>query len=184
MLEPNVKRVFRPDEPGLPGRCLNRTADLLKPTKKKLIITAASLLGPTVLLFVTVHILSLFFILTTVEGVSMTPTVMEWDVIMNRTYGPDPKYQDIVVVDWKPYPEALIMKRIGGVPGQVVTEEGTGRQITLGPDEYWLTADANQWMGHRRTIDSNDFGPVKREDIKGIKVGGTSLLRRILSWND
>jgi signal peptidase I len=67
---------------------------------------------------------------------------------------------DVVVLEHPERPGFELVKRVTGMPGDVVAG---GR--TLGPDEYWVQGDAGA-----SSSDSRTFGPVRRSDVRGTVV--------------
>lgn len=84
----------------------------------------------------------------------MAPTLEpgDWAVAVAVS---DPRRGDVVVVEHPERPGFEIVKRISGVPGDLVVD-GT----TLGPDRYWVEGDDPRW-----STDSRRFGPVPRERV-------------------
>jgi nickel-type superoxide dismutase maturation protease len=93
-----------------------------------------------------------------IEGVSMAPTLLPGDwvlVVTPERYERD----DVVVVEHPQRPGYEVVKRIVGVPGDMVGDR------VLGDDEYWVEGDFAQ-----RSTDSRQFGPVPRESLKAKAV--------------
>jgi mitochondrial inner membrane protease subunit 1 len=89
-----------------------------------------------------------------VRGPSMVPTLLPGDwalVVTPRTYIAG----DVVVVEHPGRPGYEMVKRLTGVPGDVVG----GR--SLGTDEWWVQGDRVD-----ASTDSRHFGPVTREELK------------------
>jgi signal peptidase I len=84
----------------------------------------------------------------------MAPTLLPGDwalVVARRSYARD----DVVVIEHPGRPGYEIVKRLVGVPGDVVGER------VLGADEFWVEGDFAQ-----ASTDSRVFGPVTREELK------------------
>jgi nickel-type superoxide dismutase maturation protease len=93
-----------------------------------------------------------------IEGVSMAPTLLPGDwvlVVSPARYERD----DVVVVEHPQRPGYEVVKRLTGVPGDMVADR------LLGEDEYWVEGDFAQ-----RSTDSRAFGPVPREALKARAV--------------
>jgi signal peptidase I len=90
-----------------------------------------------------------------IAGRSMVPTLEpgDWAVAVAVSH---PRRGDVVVVEQPQRPGFEIVKRISGVPGDLVVD---GR--TLGPHRYWVEGDDPRW-----STDSRRFGPVPRERVK------------------
>jgi nickel-type superoxide dismutase maturation protease len=93
-----------------------------------------------------------------IEGVSMAPTLLpgDWIVVVTPV-----RYErdDVVVVEHPQRPGYEIVKRLTGVPGDVVGDR------VLGEDEYWVQGDYPE-----RSTDSRGFGPVPRTALKAKAV--------------
>ena len=123
-----------------------------------------------------------------VDGASMEPTFSTSErVIVDRVtmlLG-GPSRGDVIVLD-SPRDHELLIKRVIGLPGEIITlREGrvyvnerlleepyvgefcTSRSCTgtweLGPDEYFVLGD-----NRSHSLDSHTFGPVQRGAIKGV----------------
>ena len=93
-----------------------------------------------------------------IEGVSMAPTLLPGDwvlVVTPERYERD----DVVVVEHTQRPGYEVVKRLVGVPGDMVGDR------VLGDDEYWVEGDFTQ-----RSTDSRQFGPVPRDALKAKAV--------------
>lgn len=89
-----------------------------------------------------------------IEGASMAPTLLPGDqalVIVPRRFGRD----DVVVVEHPGRPAYEMVKRLVGLPGDLVGER------VLAADEFWVEGDFAQ-----ASTDSRSFGPVTREELK------------------
>jgi nickel-type superoxide dismutase maturation protease len=93
-----------------------------------------------------------------IEGVSMAPTLLPGDWVVVVT--PD-RYEreDVVVVEHPQRAGYEVVKRLVGVPGDVVGDR------LLGGDEYWVEGDFAQ-----RSTDSRQFGPVPKSSLKAKAV--------------
>ncbi len=123
-----------------------------------------------------------------VDGASMEPTFSTSErVIVDRVtmlLG-GPSRGDVVVLD-SPRDHELLIKRVIGLPGEIIAlREGrvyvNGRLLEephvaefctsrscngtweLGPDEYFVLGD-----NRSHSLDSHSFGPVQRSAIKGV----------------
>ena len=67
-----------------------------------------------------------------------------------------PRPGDVVLVAYPLRPELRLAKRLAGVPGDVVGER------TLARGEYWVLGDNAE-----ESMDSREFGPVRRRDLLG-----------------
>ena len=153
---------------------------MLKVTKRRLVVAA----GAMALLVATIAILKSLFIVAVLDGYSMYPTVLDGEIVVALEHWREQNLHGIVVAELDEFEGLLLLKRMAGIPGSSVRSKGDGPLITLGEDEYWLSSDANHYTGHEGTIDSNDFGPVRREDIKAVLVWRTRLFRGALSEGD
>lgn len=86
-----------------------------------------------------------------------------------------------VVVFREPFGESLQVKRVAAVAGdQVPFANG---YLTLGPDEAWLAADADEKtaaaFGSGAPVDSRRFGPVADQELIGRVLFRYAPLRRI-----
>lgn len=107
-----------------------------------------------------------------VPSESMYPTLKERDVIVGSRVFNDYERGDIVRLERN---GSKHIKRIAGVPGDritvsgetvIVNGQGFGveglEEITLGPDEYYVTGD-----NIANSFDSRYYGPIKREQLVG-----------------
>jgi signal peptidase I len=105
------------------------------------------------------------------EG-SMAPAILPGDwLIVNPLVSRWPA-RGAVVVFREPLGETLAIKRVAALPGdQVPFAAG---YLTLGPEEAWLTADADEKAaaaaGSGPPIDSQRFGPVEADSLVGRAV--------------
>ena len=84
----------------------------------------------------------------------------------------NPEIHNVVTAKVDVYQSGDILKRLSGMPGHTVSPNGREKRL-LQQNEYWLASDANRYTGTEGTTDSNDFGPVAREDITGVVVWKT-----------
>lgn len=106
---------------------------------------------------------------STVRGPSMTPTLLPGERLLFDRLAyvrRRPKAGDIVLVAHPLRPELLLVKRLVGVPGDVV--EGRplggnlfGKNVSRG-GEYWVLGD-----NESESTDSREFGAVRRRDLLG-----------------
>lgn len=153
---------------------------LFRPTGRKLATVA-------VVLAISIGFVSVFksvFIVTITAEYSMYPTVRDGEIVVAMERWKEPELRDLVLVEMDGLEDFYLLKRLSGVPGSSVKRNGTGPSLTLGEDEYWLTSSASRYVGHEDTIDSNDFGPVGRGNIKGVVVWKTAALRWALAGED
>ena len=126
-------------------------------TKDKRIIVV------TIIAIILIIILRIFaFTLIEVEGESMNPTFEDNDIalVYKLSYlNKEPKEGDIILAE-EPTKGTLVIKRIVGIPGDTISSEN--KSYTLKGGEYFIRGDNK---GHSR--DSDTYGPVKRESIKG-----------------
>jgi inner membrane protease subunit 1 len=89
-----------------------------------------------------------------IEGASMMPTLLpgEWALAVGRRRV---RHGDVVVVEHPGRPGYEMVKRVRGVPGEVVSDR------TLADDEFWVEGDRQD-----ASTDSRHFGPVRREHVK------------------
>ena len=110
----------------------------------------------------------------------MAPTILPGDwLIVNPRFSRWPG-RGAVVVFREPLSETLAIKRVAAGPGERV--RFGGGFLTLGDDEAWLTADADEKaaaaVGSGPPIDSNRFGPVGLDDLVGRVLFRYAPLRR------
>ncbi len=86
----------------------------------------------------------------------MEPTVLAGDYLLATARGAI-RRGDFVVVDRPGQRGFELVKRVAGIPGDVIE----GR--VLEPDEYWVVGEPSA-----RSTDSRTFGAVASADIKGI----------------
>jgi len=95
----------------------------------------------------------------TVLGSSMAPTLLPGERLLfdRLAYVRDrPRAGDIVLVAHPLRPELRLVKRLAGLPGDVIDGH------TLGRGEYWVLGD-----NESESTDSREFGPVRRRDLLG-----------------
>lgn len=96
----------------------------------------------------------------TVSGWSMAPSLLPGErlLIDRLAYARDKPRRDEVVLAAHPLePNLRVVKRLIGVPGDVV-DDG----ITLGRGQYWVEGDNPEG-----STDSRVFGPLRRSDLLG-----------------
>ena len=121
-----------------------------------------------------------------VRGESMSPTLSDGQFLLGeaRFSGEDIGYDTIVVFDAKTEEDRFYIKRVVGLPGDVLEgrEDGllyrNGVAIHESFDTMWstfpaTTVPAGEYfvMGDNRnhSVDSREFGPVAYESIRTIK---------------
>ena len=99
-----------------------------------------------------------------IQGNSMAPTLQDGDRIVSQRWGKEITHGAIVEIKL-PNSQYPHVKRVIGMPGQLVLPPLSDTEVELGPDEYWV-------MGDNRPVskDSRHFGPVNRKQIKGIII--------------
>ena len=91
-----------------------------------------------------------------VGGTSMEPTLAPSDYLVATRSG-RLRRGALVVIERPGQPGFELVKRIAGLPGDVID----GRVLEL--NQYWVVGESTG-----RSTDSRAFGPVTQEDIKGI----------------
>jgi signal peptidase I len=93
-----------------------------------------------------------------IDGISMAPTLLPGDQVLVVTPS---RYErdDVVVVEHPQRAGYEVVKRLTGVPGDVVGDR------VLGDDEFWVEGDYAE-----RSTDSRAFGPVPRTALKAKAV--------------
>ncbi|OJD34467.1 mitochondrial inner membrane protease subunit 2 [Diplodia corticola] len=125
--------------------------------------------GMSVLVFARSNVLEV----TGVQGQSMAPTLSprynetgEMDeVFFNRMVAPQLLRRGDIVSFWAPHkPEQLSVKRIVALPGDTVITRGRYpfKKVVVPYNHVWVEGD--NW---RKTVDSNDFGPIPMGLING-----------------
>lgn len=94
-----------------------------------------------------------------VEGESMLPTLGPGDQLL-CVRGGRIRRGDVVVLR-PPSHGFEMVKRVVGLPGEILTRDG--REERLGPDEYLVVGD-----NPAGSTDGRSFGPIRRADIAGI----------------
>jgi hypothetical protein len=111
----------------------------------------------------------------------MAPAVLPGDwLVVNPLVAHWPA-RGAVVVFREPLGETLAIKRVAARAGdRVPFADG---YLTLGPDEAWLAADADEKaaaaVGSGPPIDSRRFGPVSEEGLVGRVLFRYAPLRRL-----
>ncbi|KAI0539630.1 mitochondrial inner membrane protease subunit 2 [Xylaria digitata] len=106
-----------------------------------------------------------------IRGASMYPflnsekdqTTRE-DVVVNFKYNAQYGLQrGMIVTFWNPFrPEAMTVKRIVGLPGDVIQARDL-RMVPIPPGHVWVEGDG----GERDSLDSNIYGPISIRLIIG-----------------
>ena len=118
-----------------------------------------------------------------VDGTSMNKYLSDGDILVLYKLGKIDRNDIVVLNDQKD--KEIVIKRVIGMPGETIEikrnkvyindkefedeyaygETSSYEKITLKDDEYFL-------LGDNRLVskDSRSFGPVKKEDIKGVTV--------------
>jgi hypothetical protein len=99
----------------------------------------------------------------------MLPSIAPGDwLLVDPTVGRWPRRGSVVVFR-EPTSDVLAVKRVAALPGDSVPFEGGF--LHLGPDEAWLTADADPptaaLAGFGPPVDSTRFGPVHLSMLVG-----------------
>ncbi|KAI0457673.1 mitochondrial inner membrane protease subunit 2 [Xylaria acuta] len=114
-----------------------------------------------------------------IRGASMYPflnsekdqTTRE-DIVVNVKYNAQYALQrGMIVTFWNPLrPEAMTVKRIVGLPGDVVKTRSPYpvRSVIIPPGHIWVEGDG----GERDSVDSNNYGPI----ASGLIVGKVTHL--------
>ncbi|MBU6389250.1 signal peptidase I [Patescibacteria group bacterium] len=113
------------------------------------------------------------FVLTTytVDGHSMEPTLKNGEHLGVSLLTYDlfrPQLGDVVIVTYAGDPTVHFVKRIEGIPGDMVQYQG--EPLPLGPSQYFVVGDNRD-----HSTDSRVFGPVNRSQILGKVVFPFSL---------
>jgi len=99
----------------------------------------------------------------------MAPAILpgDWLIVNPLSSGWPPR--GAVVIFREPLGETLAIKRVAARAGDQVPF--AGGYLTLGPDEAWLAADADDKaaaaVGSGPPIDSQRFGPVAEDGLVG-----------------
>jgi signal peptidase I len=96
---------------------------------------------------------------TTVRGPSMMPALLSGERLLfdRLAYVRDrPQAGDIVLVAHPLRPDFRMVKRLSGMPRDVIDGQ------TLARGEYWVLGD-----NEGKSTDSQEFGPVRRRDLLG-----------------
>lgn len=132
-----------------------------------------------------------FFDINVVSGLSMYPTLNDKDLLLVEKYDvTDIVRYDIITADVEEKDGKMqtVIKRVYGLPGETVDVYSDGYVYINGqplPDEYQITAHtagssvtASVTLGYGEyfvlgdnreiSLDSRYFGPVSRDDIRGI----------------
>ncbi|KAI1130719.1 mitochondrial inner membrane protease subunit-like protein [Nemania abortiva] len=81
------------------------------------------------------------------------------DIVLNFKYNAQYALQrGMIVTFWNPFrPEAMTVKRIVGLPGDVITTRNPHvPKVVVPPNHVWVEGDG----GERDSLDSNDYGPI------------------------
>jgi len=95
-----------------------------------------------------------------IPSASMAPTLLAGDRIIVTRCLAAPRRGDVVVFH-APLTGELMVKRVAGVPGEVM-EAGAGRTVVVPADSYFVVGDNRQ-----DSFDSRHWGPVSRDLIVG-----------------
>lgn len=112
-----------------------------------------------------------------VRGPSMEPALADGEVMLAFA-GRRPRTGDVVVVGRPDDPGFELVKRVAGSPGEVVHLLANGSRlpqpVALREGEWFVLGDAAD-----RSTDSRSFGPVGREQVRGVVVAvlGSGLRR-------
>jgi signal peptidase I len=120
--------------------------------------------GSLVILFLLASIVNQFIVtFFQVDGHSMDPTLHNGEVLVVNKLGYDlgaPRKNDIVILYYSGDSSVHYVKRIVGVPNQVVMLEG--REWKLGSNQYFVAGD-----NRLHSTDSRAYGPITRSQIIG-----------------
>lgn len=97
-----------------------------------------------------------------IQGNSMSPTMNHGDRMMSQRWGKDIDRGTIVVLKM-PHNENEIVKRIIGLPHDIIMPPLADTQTNLGPGQYWVMGDNLEL-----SKDSRHFGPITRDQITGV----------------
>lgn len=133
----------------------------------------------------------------TVQNASMSPTLHSGDIVVYDRWGAPSRGDIVLLVDrqeWSGSPDALLVKRIVGIAGDVVVccEAGTGRlvvngvavdepfveharpggsipfRVTVPEDAVWVMGDNREASADsRETVSAPGHGAVARTDLRG-----------------
>ena len=103
-----------------------------------------------------------------ISGASMQPTLHEGDWAVLQIKGKEPRKGMVVGIRREASPAEGLVKRVSGVPGDRPSSLD-GRVWTLQPGQYWVSSDYH-WKGEQAMYDSSHFGPVERDEIKGVLI--------------
>ncbi len=132
-----------------------------------------------VVLVITFILNTYLFSFLKVYGPSMEPTFHHEDLLLIRKWG-DYKANHIISF-YKVDEQIFLVKRIIAIPGDNIESDGDNIFVngvksvpyqgeafafTLMDDEYFIVGD-----NHEVSIDSRNFGPIKKEFIQGIVIG-------------
>lgn len=119
--------------------------------------------GVFILFLATVIITTFVATLYTVDGHSMEPTLQDGQHVGVNLLAyrfADPQRNDIVIVAYQGDVSVRFVKRIVGVPGDVVPVGGNN--VKLAEDEFYVVGDNKD-----HSTDSRVYGPIKRDHIIG-----------------
>lgn len=151
----------------------------------KVIKIIKELIPYVVILIIVLVLRTYVFTPIKVNGTSMVPTLDGGEFMLLTKYNKNDLNRDdivIVTIDHGDAGKEDIIKRIIALPGETISckngiiyvnskkrEENYGEGVTndfekikLGKDEYFVLGD-----NRRNSLDSSEFGPVKKSQIKG-----------------
>ena len=103
-----------------------------------------------------------------VDGHSMESTLHNGQLLPVTPIGGyawwKPKLKDIVIVQYEGTQKVRFVKRIVGVPGDMIPFNG--QTIQLQSDEYFVAGDNRDF-----STDSRTYGPIKRSQLIGLVLG-------------
>lgn len=120
--------------------------------------------GRTFFICTLIIIISSFWVtIFTVNGRSMEPTFYTGEYIGVNLLGyifSTPQKGDLVVVQFSTNQQVRLVKRVQGVPGDMVLVQG--KPVLLQADQYYIEGDNRD-----QSTDSRVFGPINKNQIIG-----------------